>query len=147
MLQLVVGKGGHALYAPSSALLMAKAVQSMHMSGLCALQSSSWVLVIVSVISTIVLFPAFLVLCMHYFLFCVNSSCFVLQLLIRFVVVICLVIIVVVNFIQIGYTPLHYASYNGNSDVVELLLDSAVNFDLPAKVMNYLGPHAALHQE
>ena len=52
MLQLVVGNGRHiikhtstgsiALCAPSCALLMAKAVQCMHVHGLCALQSSSY---------------------------------------------------------------------------------------------------------
>ena len=51
MLQLVVGNSRHvtkltstgsvALCAPSSALLMAKAVQCMHVHGLCALQSFS----------------------------------------------------------------------------------------------------------
>ena len=52
MRQLVVGNGRHviklisigsvALYAPSSVLLMAKAVQWVHAFGLCALQSSSY---------------------------------------------------------------------------------------------------------
>ena len=52
MLQLVVGNGRHvikltsngsvALYAPSSVLLMVKAVQCVHARRVCALQSSSF---------------------------------------------------------------------------------------------------------
>ena len=37
-------------------------------------------------------------------------------------------------FIQIGYTPLHYASLNGHTDVVELLIDHDAHVDVPTKV-------------
>ena len=35
---------------------------------------------------------------------------------------------------QIGYTPLHCASYNGHTDVVELLIGNDAHIDVPAKV-------------
>ena len=35
---------------------------------------------------------------------------------------------------QIGYTPLHYASRNGHTDVVEMLIENGAQIDVPAKV-------------
>ena len=36
--------------------------------------------------------------------------------------------------IQTGFTPLHYASQNGHTDVVELLIDLDALIDVPTKV-------------
>ena len=36
--------------------------------------------------------------------------------------------------IQVGFTPLHYASLNGHTDVVKLLIDYGVHIDVPAEV-------------
>ena len=36
--------------------------------------------------------------------------------------------------IQIGFTPLHYASWNGHTDIVKLLIDHGAHIDVPTKV-------------
>ena len=36
--------------------------------------------------------------------------------------------------IQVGFTPLHYASQNGHTDIVELLIDHGAVIDVPTKV-------------
>ena len=35
---------------------------------------------------------------------------------------------------QAGFTPLHYASQNGHTDIVELLIDHGAHIDVPTKV-------------
>ena len=36
--------------------------------------------------------------------------------------------------IQIGYTPLHYAAFNGRTEIVELLIQNGANLDALNKV-------------
>ena len=45
--------------------------------------------------------------------------------------------------LQIGFTPLHYASQNGHTDVVELLIDHDAHIDVPTKVG--VGAHNTLY--
>ena len=39
---------------------------------------------------------------------------------------------------QIGFTPLHWASWNGHLDVVKLLIKRNAEIDVPAKVCSGL---------
>ena len=47
--------------------------------------------------------------------------------------------------IQIGGTPLHYASESGNTDVVELLIDHDAHIDVPTMVHRSTSYYSSLY--
>ena len=51
---------------------------------------------------------------------------------------VCIVTIFTVPVLQLGWTPLHYASMKGNVDLVQLLADSGANCNIPDSVSVFL---------